>query len=167
MGTLYSVIPHNTSSPFAPVEVSTTTSAKTLIQVAVPSTTAIRICGWGVSFDGVVPDNPPGLCELLDCSSSSAATVTSFTPDLWDSPQAPASLCVGGATATGFNASGEGTMTATRLLDCQNVHPQTGYSVWYPTERGPTVTISRQVRIRVTFSVSINCMPWIVWEEPA
>jgi hypothetical protein len=166
MGTFYSVIPHNTGAPFAAVEVSTTTSAKTLLQVGVPSTTAIRLVGWGVSFDGVTATDPPGVCELLDCTSSSAATVTSFTPDLWDNPQAQASLCVGGTTATGYNASNEGTLTAARLLDCQEVHPQTGYSVWYPTERGPSVTISRQVRIRVTFSVSINAMPWIVWEEP-
>lgn len=164
--TLYSVIPHNTSAPFAPVEVATTTSAKTLVQVLVPSTTDIRIAGWGISFDGVTATDPAGICEMLDCTSSSAATVTSFTPDKYSNPNAQASLCVGGTTSTGYNASGEGTLTAMRLLDCQNVHPQTGYGVWYPTDARPVVTVSRQVRIRVTFSVTINAVPWIVWEEP-
>lgn len=149
----------------APVEVATTTARKTLLQVATPSTTDIRIRAWGVSFDGVVVTNPSGQVDLIDVDV--AAAVTTLTPEEWGSDDAQASLCVGGASATGYNASGEGTIGASRILDAQNVHPQSGYALWFPSEARPKVKASRFLRIRALFSVDINGIPWILWEEPA
>lgn len=156
-------IPRATSAPFAVIEVATSAARKTLLQVATPSTTDIRILGWGLSFDGIVVTNPSGQLELID--TDVAATVTTLTPDKWGSDDNQSSLCVGGASATGYNASAEGTIAGVRLLDGQNVHPQSGYSVWFP--KGPRVKASRFLRIRALFSVDINGIPWIVWEEPA
>ena len=158
---LYLAIP---KASHALVEVATGTVLKTLLQVATPSTTDIRVKGWGVSFDGVVVTNPPGQLTLIDVNV--AATVTTLTPEKWESDDAQASLCVGGAALTGSNATAEGTITASRILDGQEVHPQTGYAVWFPGE-GPKVKASRFLRIRALFSVDINGIPWIVWEEPA
>ena len=167
MGSLYILTPHATSAPFAPTEVATGTSAKTLLQLAVPSTTTARVFAWGVAFDGVTPTDPPGIVELFACTASSLATVTSFTPDKWEAATSQSSLCVGGANLTGHTATAEGTLTAYRPLDIQNVHPQSGYAVWFLDGRHASVDASSQVRIRATFSVSINCVPWIIWEEPA
>jgi len=168
MGSLYISTPHNTSAPFAPVEVATSAAAKSVLQVAVPSTTDIRILGWGISFDGVTPTDPAGIVELFDCTASTLATVTALSPDKFRSSTAPASLCVSGTTATGYNATAEGTLTAYRPLDIQEVHPQTGYSLWFPQGgTGPGIDASHQIRIRTTFSVTINCIPWVVWEEPS
>jgi hypothetical protein len=167
MGSLYILNAHGTTAPFAPVEVATTTSAKTLLQLAVPSTTSARVFAWGVSFDGVASTDPAGQVELFACTASPLATVTTFTPDKWEAATAPASLCVGGANLTGYNASAEGTLTAYRPLDVQQVHPQSGYSVWFLDGRHASVDPSSQVRIRTTFSVTVNCLPWIIWEEPA
>lgn len=147
------------------VEVATSTALKTLLQVATPSTTDIRILGWGLSFDGVVVTNPPGRVQLVDVNV--AATVTSQTPGKFGSDDSPASLCIGGTAATGYNASAEGTITGSNLLDAENVHPQTGYSIWFPHDARPRVKASRFLRIRVLFSVDINAIPWIVWKEPA
>lgn len=144
-------------------EVATGTALKTLLQVATPSTTDIRILGWGCSFDGVAPTNPAGKLQLVDVNV--AATVTTLTPEKWGSDDNPASLCVGGASATGYNASAEGSITGSRILDPQNIHPQSGYAVWFP--KGPKVKASRFVRVRAHFSVDINAVPWVVWEEPA
>lgn len=152
-------------SSHAPVEVATSTARKTLLQVATPSTTTIRVIGWGVSFDGVVSTNPAGIVDLVDVDV--AATVTTLTPEEFGSDENQASLCVGGTSATGYNASAEGTIGASRILDGEEVHPQTGYSMWFPERFCPVVKVSRFLRIRALFSVDINGIPWIAWEEPA
>ncbi len=143
--------------------VSTGTAIKTLLQVATPSTRAIKVAAWGVSFAGVVATDPAGLVALLD--TNVAATVTSLTPAPWLNPDDPASLCVGGVSATGYNGSVEGTITASKILDPQHVHPQTGYSLWYPAGKEPLIKVSRFLRIRSNFSVSVNAIPWIIFAE--
>jgi hypothetical protein len=150
------------------VEVATTTSLKTVLQVATPSTTDIRVCGWGISFDGIVVTNPSGKVELIDVDVA-ATSLTAMSPEKYGSDDNPASLCVSGTSASGYGDadSAEGTITASRLLDAQNVHPQGGYAVWFPERARPKVKASRFLRIRTTFSVDINCIPWIVFEEPA
>lgn len=144
------------------VEVATTTSLKSLLQVATPSTTAIRVLAWGCSFDGASPTAAPGQLTLVDLDV--AATVTSLTPEEWGSDDNQASLCVGGTSATGYNGSAEGSIGGSRILDGQEVHPQAGYSIWFP--RGPIVKLSRFLRIRAHFAADVNAIPWILWEEP-
>ena len=157
---LYLAVP---KSSHAIVEVATGASLKTLLQVATPSTTNIRVIGWGVSFDGTSVSGAPGVCTLIDVNV--AATVTTLTPEKWGNDDQQSSLCVGGASATGYNASAEGTITASRILDSQNIHPQNGYSLWFP--KRPLVKASRFLRIRTTFGATVNCIPWILFEEPA
>jgi hypothetical protein len=162
MGTLYIATPKTSHAITAGA---TTTAVKTVLQVATPSTTDIRVHGWGISFKGVAAADPPGEVTLID--TNVAATVTSLTPDKWESDLSQASLCVGGAALTGYNASAEGTITASTILDPQEIHPQAGYGVWFPAGRHPSVRASRFLRIRTLFTVTVNCVPWIVWEEPA
>lgn len=163
MGTLYIAIPGAGSADIT--EVATTAALKTLLQVATPAGTDIRIHGWGISFDGISATAEPGKVVLVD--TAGAATVTSLTPDKFESDDAPASLCVGGVAATGSNASAEGTPGASRILDGQDVHPQTGYGVWFAEARHPRVKPSRFLRVRCTFAVTVNAVPWVVYEEPA
>lgn len=160
MGGLYLAMPKATN---AIVEVATSTALKTLLQVATPSTTDIRIVGWGVSFDGISGSAAPGVVTLVDVDV--AATVTALSPEKWGSDLLQASLCISGVSATGYNATVEGSIAGSRLLDGQNIHPQTGYSLWFP-ER-PRVPASRFVRIRALFAADVNCVPWILFEEPA
>jgi len=157
---LYLAVPKASN---AVVEVATGTVIKTLLQVATPSTTDIRIVAWGISFDGISATAAPGVITLIDVDV--AATVTTLTPEKWSSADTQASLCVGGASATGYNATAEGTIAGSTILDGQNIHPQTGYSVWLP-ER-PKVKASRFLRIRALFGADVNGVPWILWEEPA
>jgi len=157
------------NASLVPTVVATGTALKTVLQLLVPATTTIKIWGWGISFDGVTATAVPGLVSLLSVTNATAAAVTSTTPQIWSSPNTiPLSLCVGGATATGYNASGEGTtLSAQRFFDSQLVHPQTGYSVWFPSDARPPVPVSKSVRIRTTFAATVNCIPWIVYEEAA
>jgi hypothetical protein len=147
----------------AAVEVATGTAIKTLLQVATPSTTDIRVLGWGVSFDGTSGSAAPGVCTLIDVDV--AATVTTLAAEAWESADLQASLCIGGASATGYNATVEGTIAGSRILDVAEVHPQTGYAIWFP--RGPRVKASRFLRVRALFAVDVNAIPWVLYEEPA
>lgn len=156
---LYKAIP-NVSD--AAVEVATGAVLKTVLQLATPSTTRIRVAGWGISFDGVEPTDPAGVVELIDVSV--AATVTTLTPELYGQGAA-VSLCIGGTALTGYLATAEGAVSGSNLLDAEQVHPQTGYSVLLPERLWPTVDVSRFLRIRTLFSVTINCIPWILFDE--
>ena len=158
-----------TTSPFEPVVVAlTAATTKTVLQLATPSTTDIRVLGWGVSFDAAAAAQP-GWCQLIVLSY--AATVTAMSPENWGNTLSPASLCVSGTTASGYNASGEGTPgTADAELDAQHVYPQSGYGVWFPDSPAGNqsrVAPSRFVRIRCKFPGAVNVLPWIVYGEPA
>ena len=162
----YVVTPRATATPFMPTVVALVGgTAKTVIQVATPSTTDILVLAWSVSFDGASGTAVPVICQLID--GDVAATVTSFTPDLYGNNQQPASLCVGGASATGYNASAEGTMTSVSALDQQHVHPQAGYGVWFPEGERRRVGPSRSLRIRCLAPASVNVIPALYWAEPA
>lgn len=162
MGSLYLAVPGAGSGDAS--QVSTGTTLKTLLQVATPSNTHITVYAWGISFEGTASTGTPIQTVLTDVNV--AATVSTLTPDKWESTDAQASLCVGGTSATGSNASAEGTITGARLLDAQLVHPQSGYSVWFPERSRPVVQASRFLRIRVTAAASVDSLPWIIYGEP-
>lgn len=166
MARLYIAGPSHTAAGVI-TEPSTLTGLATMLQVATPATTGIDVLGWGISFKGVAAADPPGMVYLLDCDVGMSAA-TSLTPDGFDNGgKAVASLCVGGTAATCVSdgAVTEGTIAASNLVDAQEVHPQTGYSVWFPAHALPWVNLSRFLRVRVNFSVAVSCIPWVVYSE--
>jgi hypothetical protein len=163
MGNRYKAVP---KTSHAYTEVATGVAIKTLLQVATPSTTDLKVVAFGVSFESQDPIAAPGEVTLID--TNVAATVTGVTPEVWSHPLAPASLCVSGSSATGYNASAEGTITASRILgSVGKQHPQAGYELWFPEGKGPVVAVSRFLRLRALFAVDVGCIPWIIWEEPS
>lgn len=142
--------------------VTTGTVIKTLLQVATPSTTGLTIVAWGISFDGTAAATPIK-CELIQ--TDVAATVTTATPTLWSGPNDAASLCVGGTALTGFTASAEGTITATRVFDLQQIAPTNQYVYEFSLGREPKVPVSKFLRIRVTAGAAVNAYCWIRWDE--
>jgi hypothetical protein len=145
----------------AGVVVSTGTALKTIIQVATPATTDITVISWWISFDGTT--GVPIKVELVEVDV--AATVTALTPVKYSDPNAVASLCVSGTSATGYNASAEGTVTASRLLDWQLVSPTSGVIIQFPLGREPGAAASKFLRLRTTAAASVNAAAGIVWEE--
>lgn len=163
----YLVSPRATATPFMPVVVPlVAATAKTVLQVAVPATTDIKILSWSVSFDGALGTAIPVICQLLD-GDVAASVGTAFTPDLFGNNQQNASLCIGGAALTGYNFGTEGTMTTVTSHDQQHVHPQAGYGVWFPDDSRRRVGPGRFVRIRCLAQAAVNVMPAIWWAEPA
>lgn len=155
--------PMVTTAAFAPV--TTGTAIKTLLQIATPSTRPFRIIEWGISFDGSTAATPIK-CELVQ--TDVAATVTAHVAagvQPFSDPNAPASLATLGTAATGYTASAEGTITATRYGDVQLVAGTNQYLKQYPLGREFEVAVSRFLRVRVTAPAAVNAVCYVCWEE--
>jgi len=149
----------------APTPITTGTAIKTLLQVATPSTRGLKVVEWGISFDGSAAATPIR-CELID--TNVAATVTAHVAagvQPYDDPNAPASLVTLGTSATGYTASAEGSITATRTGDLQLVAPTTQFVRQFPLGREFRVAPSRFLRVRVTAAAAVLAYTYIVWEE--
>lgn len=173
MGKLYMATTGNMPTTAATVTVATlaTSAPKTLIQLATSATTPIRVCEWGISFDGTTVLTPLK-CELIATGAVGATVTTAYTATgliKYNDPNAPASNITTGSNASatsGFNASAEGTITATRPLDVAYVSPTGFYVHQFPLGREPEVAISNFLRVRVTDSgTAINAYAYVIWEE--
>jgi hypothetical protein len=147
----------------APVKVATGTSVKTLLQIGVPSTIAIRVVEWGISLD--TPASASIVSAELFACTGAASTGTSITPSTYNDLGAVASQCAGGAALTCFGPTAEGTVAATRPFDLQLLTPPCTYVKQWPLGREPQTNVSTFVRVRVTASVTCNSYSYVIWEE--
>ncbi len=162
-GTLYYAANGAFPTTAALVKVTTGTAIKTLLQVATPATVTIKIVEWAISFDGSAAATP---IEVELIQTDVAATVTSLTPQAYNlSADAPASLCVGGTSATGYTASAEGTIAATRLFSVQLISPTNQFVQQFPLGREPMMPVSKFLRIRVTAGAAVSAYAHLIWEE--
>lgn len=145
------------------VAVATGTAIKTLLQVATPSTAEIKVVEWGISFDGSAAA-VPGIIELIE-TDVAATSGTGVTPTEYGHSAGPPSLCVSGTGATCFSPSAEGTITAIRSLDAQHIAPTNQYVKQFPLGREPHIVISKFLRIRVKFAVTVNAICYILFDE--
>jgi hypothetical protein len=162
--------PMATSAAMAPV--ATGTSVKTMLQIAVPSTRQFTVISWGYTVDQLPTTTSNGKIELIetDVAATVTAHVASGVQPLL--PNAPASLATLGASATGYTASAEGTIAATRTFD-EDIMLGAGWAgaspsmydyQFMPDER-PVVNSSKFLRVRATFGVAVDLACWVVWEE--
>jgi hypothetical protein len=163
--------PRATSAPFEPIVVAlVAATTKTVLQVATPATTDIRVLGWEVSFDGTSGSGVPVICQLIQ-TDVAATGLTALSPELWGNDLQPASLCVSGTSASGHGGGvtpGEGTITAVRAFGAGHTHPQAGYGIWYPdVPKQPKVPVSKFLRIRCRAAAAVNVIPSIWWTEPS
>ncbi|MFD5814421.1 hypothetical protein [Streptomyces sp. NPDC127038] len=142
--------------------VTTGTAIKTMLQVATPSTRMIQILEWGFSLDD--PPGADGVIELLQ--TDVAATVTAHTTATGIinlDPNGTNSLCIGGSALTGYTATAEGTITATRVFDTVSLSSVSGESglsyvrTFMPDDR-PIVALSKFLRIRATCPTTASDM---------
>ncbi len=149
----------------AKVAVTTGTAIKTMMQLASPATEDLTVVEWGISFDGSAAAAPIKV-ELLQ--TDVAATVTAYAAaDLikWSTPNDAGSLVTVGTAASGYTATAEGSIAATRVLDVQYVAPTNQYIKQFPLGREPRIPISKFLRIRVTAAAAVNCYCYLIWEE--
>lgn len=155
--------PAPTTAAQAPV--TTGTAIKTMMQLATPTTQALYVVEWGISFDGSAAATPIR-CELFSCTG--AATVTAYVAADITQVTAPLSSVSGltlGTTAGGYTASAEGTPANVDMYDAQFVAPTGQYVKQWPLGREPECAVSRFVRVRVTAGAAVNCYCYVVWGE--
>ncbi|SEC04900.1 hypothetical protein SAMN04490357_1050 [Streptomyces misionensis] len=149
-------------------KVTTGTAIKTMLQIALPSTRQIQLISWGFTLDAVPAS--AGQVELIQ--TDVAATVTAHVATGLQplDPNAPASLMTLSTTGTGYTATAEGTVTATRTFDTNLVPPAAGatdinyYYQWMPDER-PIVAAGKFLRVRATFGAAVNMTTFVTWDE--
>lgn len=137
-------------------QVSTGTSAKTIIQLIAASNHAILITEWSISFEGV--SNTAAPIQVILMRQTTAGSMTGLTlrfnpDDLDETPEASAL----------HTASSE--PSSSDILDAQMVHPQTGYTLQFPFGEGIKIGGGDRVGIVVTAGSSIDCLATIKGNE--
>jgi hypothetical protein len=147
------------------VAVTTGTSIKSLLQIATPATRGLSVVEWGISFDGSAAATPI-ICELLqtDVAATVTAHVAAGVP-MFDQDSYLTTSMTLGTTATGYTASGEGTVAVVRMFDCQQVAPSAGYVKQFPLGERPVVAISKWLRVRVKAAAAVNAICYIIFDE--
>lgn len=155
-----------TTAAFVPV--TTGTVIKTLLQIApAASTPGLRVVEWGIEFDGTSVAAPVK-CELIETDVAATVTAFSLANDIVkvNNPTGPASTIQVGTALSGFTASAEGSITATRLLDAHLVAPNGAFGPkQFPLGREPEVQPGKFLRVRVTVTPAVNAVCWVEWEE--
>ncbi len=168
---LYKIHCGNIALTAALVPIATGTAIKTLLQVKNGSSVMMKIKEWGISFDGSAAATPIR-CELIE-TGNVAATVTAFASSSvyvkWDAAayaggDPGTNLIPPGASATGYNASAEGTPTTSRLFDCQFIAPTNQYIIQFPLGLEPLVQVDGIFRIRVTAIATVNAYCYVIVE---
>jgi len=160
--------PMQTTGAFAPV--TTGTAIKTLLQIKPGATTILKICEWGISFDGSAAATP-GKIELIE--TDVAATVTASVANDITKYDAAAllqgdpttALIAVGTTSTGYTASAEGSITAVRNLDGPQFIAGTNQFIkQFPLGTEPIIQNGKFGRIRVTFGAAVNAYCYVIIE---
>lgn len=163
--TLYVAYNQAAATTAALTGVTTGTSLKTMLQIATPSTRDIRVVKWGVTT--LTAPTAPVVCELIQ--TDVAATVTAHVAagvQPYDNAGGPASLMTLGTTATGYTATDEGTVTATRQGDYVVLAIGVSTYAWeWSLGREWHVPVSKFLRVRMTTSAAVSAVTWVAWQE--
>lgn len=154
--------PMVTTAGYTPV--TTGTAIKTMLQIKAPAAAPITVWKWGLDFDGT--GTTPIKCELVE-TGTVAATVTAHVAAGVQQygPATIASQVQLGTTASGYTATAEGTITATRYASINSVLPGNGDRNEWSLSREFYVPAGNIIRIRVTATAAVNCMAYMIWDE--
>jgi hypothetical protein len=154
----------STGPPTATATSATSGTVKTILQLRPAVSNKYRIIEWGYGFD-TAPAAPVRV-ELVE-TGTIYATVTTIGSGIRPYNDAgAASLAQVGTTHTGFNATAEGTIVASRLFAYQYDNALF-FKQQFPLGREPEIGGDRAVRIRATptTSTAVNMVCYLVWEE--
>lgn len=156
--------PMQTTAAFAAV--TTGTAIKTMLQLK-PFNTC-KIVEWGISFSGFAAAAPI-LCELIDTGTVFGTVTASADADITkvDSVENAVASVAGltlGTSATGYTCTSEGSITAVRNFDIQQIAPTNQYVKQFPLGREPKCIIGNAVRIRVTAGAAVVAYAYLVIE---
>ena len=158
---------YNGPAPTVAAQLALTTGAVILTHLQVKGVTALlmKIKAWGVSMDGAAA--AAGVQWELIETGTIFGTVTAHAAagivavDASAMKTAPATYFDTGVSATGFDASAEGSIVASRVFDTQFVQP-TGERAWeFSLGNERVVEAVSALRIRSTAAAAINAIAWV------
>lgn len=154
-----------TGPPAAVATAATAGTVKTILQVKTGAG-KIRVVEWGYGFDATPA--APVRVELVE-TGTIFATVTTLGSGVRaynDASGAVSQTAAPGASSTGFNATVEGSVVATRLLGF-NYENGLYFKQQFPLGREPEVNAASSLRVRATpgSNAAVNIYCYIVWEE--
>lgn len=154
--------PMQTTAAYVPV--TTGTAIKTMLQIKAPAASPIVVWKWGLDFDGA--GTAPIKCELIE-TGSVAATVTAHVASGVQpyGLSTVASQVQLGTSATGYTASAEGVITATRIGSLNSVLPGNGDRNEWSLGREFVVAPGNILRIRMTATAAVNALAYVLWDE--
>jgi len=173
MANSYIVYNSNFATTAAPVKQPTGNAIRTMMQLApgVP----IEVIEWGCSFDGFA-SAAPGIVELIDTGTvfATALTTAYAAGDIqpFNDPNAPANTAGSGGLPlnlgtglSGFSTAAvtEGSITATRMGDVQQVAPTNQYVKQFPLGERFKIPAGHALRIRATFAATVNGLLYIIF----
>jgi hypothetical protein len=160
----------------APVKQPTGTAIRTMMQLKPATGIVCRAIAWGASFDASAAA-APGILELVETDVGATALTTAYAAaDIQPYSNSLASAnTVGtsgipfnlGTSASGFSTAAvtEGTPTATRMADVQQLDPAfTPYVLQWPLAREFELIPQRFLRVRATFATTTNLIVWVLLE---
>lgn len=161
--------PMQTTAPFAVVALSAAT-IKTVLQYKPSATIGGTIVEWGVSFDASAA-GVPGQVELIETDVAATVTahvasgITKYDAKALMGGDPTTNLIQVGTTATGYNATAEGTITDVRnLAGPQLIAPTNQNIIQLPLGRDPFCQINKFVRVRAKFAAVVNMYAYILVE---
>lgn len=148
------------------VPVTTGTAIKTMLQLK-PFNSG-KIVAWGISFDGSAAATPINV-ELIETGTVFGTVTASADADIYKlegTDQAAASVAglTLGTAATGYTATAEGTITATKSFDSELIAPTNQYIYQFPLGQEPKFILGNCYRIRVKAGAAVNALCWIEFD---
>lgn len=166
---LYKIYNGPAPTTAAQAVVTTGTAIKTMLQVVPSATLGAKVVEWGMSFDGSAAATPLK-CELLQTdvaatvSAHVASGIVKYDAAALMGGDPTTNLIQVGTAATGYTATAEGTITATRMLDFQFIAPTGQYVFQFPLGREPFIETGKFGRIRVTAPAAVNATCYMLIE---
>jgi hypothetical protein len=140
-------------------EIATYNGNKTMLQVQAAANDRVRISGWTASFKGTSATDAPVLVQLLRQTTAGTGLQTGVSgtniskKNVDDSATIQTAVLFG--AASGANT---GEPTASDILDTQEVHPQTGVRIFYPSGQELYLTNSQRLGIRILDTMAHTCV---------
>lgn len=129
---------------------------KTIYQVVAAANHRVKLQGWGISIKGTSATDPPVLVTVV--RQTTAGTMTAGTAGTTLSKKNTADTETQ-QTTSNINATVE--PTTTDIVESFEVHPQTGYRVFYPMGQEIIIPGGTRLGIRaasatLTYSAVVN-----------
>jgi hypothetical protein len=132
-------------------------TAKSIFELATPSTDRALIDEWAIEFDGVTAANTPVKVELGRFSAA-VTTATSITPEKFDVADGASAVTCKHTTST------EGAGTADDIK-FHRIPPTSGLGWQYPLGKELVVPVSAFFRFRLTAAQTVNVTFYCAWSE--